>query len=191
MMPTMSMATGAVTSPTSESVVSSTAGRRRPSRAIGMETAQASMAGLSIDCQGIPAPSVGLRCLVFLRQWQKRSAFRGARLNQFMAVQRFGSEFKEQVVRGVVEKDRTVVEVAGSYGLVPWGGGGWVRRWRKGSAGVRGLRGRCGAVGGGQEAARLVAGGQGLGGGLPGEAASFLRAEGPGGRPGAYLGPSR
>ena len=63
-----------------------------------METAQASMAGLSIDRQGIPAPSVGLRCLVFLGQWQKRSAFRGARLNQLMAVQRFGSELKDHLL---------------------------------------------------------------------------------------------
>ena len=35
-----------------------------------------------------------------------------------MAVQRFSSEFKEQVVREVVEKDRTIAEVARSYDLV-------------------------------------------------------------------------
>ena len=38
---------------------------------------------------------------------------------------------------------------------------GWVGRWWKGPSGVRGLRGRCGAVGGEREAARLAAGGQG------------------------------
>ena len=48
-----------------------------------------------------------------------------------MAVQRFGSELKEQVVLEVVEKDRTIAEVARSYGLVPQTVGGWVRRWRK------------------------------------------------------------
>ena len=48
-----------------------------------------------------------------------------------MAVQRFGSEFKEQVVREVVEKDRTIAEVARSYGLVPQTVGNWVKRWRK------------------------------------------------------------
>ncbi len=36
-----------------------------------------------------------------------------------MSVQRLGSELKEQVVLEVVEKDRTIAEVAGSYGLVP------------------------------------------------------------------------
>ena len=48
-----------------------------------------------------------------------------------MAVQRFGSEFKEQVVREVVEKDRTIAEVARSYGLVPQMVGNRVRGWRK------------------------------------------------------------
>ena len=48
-----------------------------------------------------------------------------------MAVQRFGSEFKEQVVREVVEKDRTIAEVARSYGLVPQTVGNWVKKWRK------------------------------------------------------------
>ena len=48
-----------------------------------------------------------------------------------MAVQRFGSEFKEQVVREVVEKDRTIAEVARSYGLGPQTVGNWVKRWRK------------------------------------------------------------
>ena len=90
------------------------------------------------------------------------------RYNLIMSAQGLSSGLKEQVVLEVVEKDRTIAEVARSYGLVPWGGGGWVRRWRKGPSGVRELRGRCGAVGGEQEAARLAAGGQELGGGLLG-----------------------
>ncbi|WKR21855.1 transposase [Actinomyces israelii] len=48
-----------------------------------------------------------------------------------MAVQRFSSEFKEQVVREVVEKDRTIAEVARSYDLVLQTVGNWVKKWRK------------------------------------------------------------
>ena len=48
-----------------------------------------------------------------------------------MAVQRFSSEFKEQVVREVVEKDRTIAEVARSYDLVLQTVRNWVKKWRK------------------------------------------------------------
>ena len=48
-----------------------------------------------------------------------------------MTAQRFSSELKEQVVLEVVEKDRTIAEVARSYGLVPQTVGNWVKKWRK------------------------------------------------------------
>ena len=48
-----------------------------------------------------------------------------------MSAQRFSSELKEQVVLEVVEKDRTIAEVARSYGLVPQTVGNWVKKWRK------------------------------------------------------------
>ena len=48
-----------------------------------------------------------------------------------MSAQRFSSGLREQVVLEVVEKDRTIAEVARSYGLVPQTVGNWVRRWRK------------------------------------------------------------
>ena len=48
-----------------------------------------------------------------------------------MAVQSFSSEFKEQVVLEVVEKERTIAEVARSYDLVLQTVGNWVKRWRK------------------------------------------------------------
>ena len=100
-----------------------------------------------------------------------------------MAVQRFGSEFKEQVVREVVEKDRTIAEVARSCGLVPWGGGELGQEMAEGPLGVCGLRGRCGAVGGEQEAARLAARGQEWGSELREKRLPYLRPEGPGRRP--------
>lgn len=56
--------------------------------------------------------------------------------------------------------------MARSYGLVPWGGGELDQEMAEGPPGVRGLRGRCGAVGGEQEAACPAAGDQDLGGGL-------------------------
>ena len=90
------------------------------------------------------------------------------RYNLIMSAQGLSSGLKEQVVLEVVEKDRTIAEVARSYGLVPWGGGELDQEMAEGPPGVRGLRGRCGAVGGEQEAARLAAGGQELGGGLLG-----------------------
>ncbi|WP_415505146.1 transposase, partial [Actinomyces slackii] len=40
-------------------------------------------------------------------------------------------EFKEQVVREVIEKDRTIASVAASYELVPQTVGNWVAKHRK------------------------------------------------------------
>mgnify|MGYP000901566620 FL=1 len=48
-----------------------------------------------------------------------------------MTAQGLSSELKEQVVLEVVEKDRTIAEVARSYGLVPQTVGNWVKKWRK------------------------------------------------------------
>ena len=53
------------------------------------------------------------------------------RYNLIMSAQGLSSEFKEQVVLEVVEKDRTIAEVARSYGLVPQTVGSWVKKWRK------------------------------------------------------------
>ena len=53
------------------------------------------------------------------------------RYNLIMSAQRLSSELKEQVVLEVVEKDRTIAEVARSYGLVPQTVGNWVKKWRK------------------------------------------------------------
>ena len=53
------------------------------------------------------------------------------RYNLIMSAQRFSSELKEQVVLEVAEKDRTIAEVARSYGLVPQTVGNWVKKWRK------------------------------------------------------------
>ena len=53
------------------------------------------------------------------------------RYNLIMSAQGLGSELKEQVVLEVVEKDRTIAEVARSYGLVPQTVGNWVKKWRK------------------------------------------------------------
>ena len=47
-----------------------------------------------------------------------------------MSAQRFSSELKEQVVLEVVEKDRTIAEVARSYSLVPQTAGNWVKKCR-------------------------------------------------------------
>ncbi|WP_412768238.1 transposase [Actinomyces israelii] len=35
------------------------------------------------------------------------------------------------LIPAIVEKDRTIAEVARSYGLVPQTVGNWVKRWRK------------------------------------------------------------
>ena len=53
------------------------------------------------------------------------------RYNLIMSAQRFSSGLREQVVLEVVEKDRTIAEVARSYGLVPQMVGNRVRGWRK------------------------------------------------------------
>ena len=53
------------------------------------------------------------------------------RYNLIMTAQGLSSELGEQVVLEVVEKDRTIAEVARSYGLVPQTVGNWVKKWRK------------------------------------------------------------
>ena len=53
------------------------------------------------------------------------------RYNLIMSAQGLSSELKEQVVLEGVEKDRTIAEVARSYGLVPQTVGSWVKKWRK------------------------------------------------------------
>ena len=53
------------------------------------------------------------------------------RYNLIMSAQGLSSELGEQVVLEVVEKDRTIAEVARSYGLVPQTVGNWVKKWRK------------------------------------------------------------
>ena len=105
------------------------------------------------------------------------------RYNLIMSAQGLSSELGEQVVLEVVEKDRTIAEVARSCGLVPWGGGELGQEMAEGPLGVCGLRGRCGAVGGEQEAARLAARGQELGSELREKRLPYLRPEGPGRRP--------
>ena len=82
------------------------------------------------------------------------------RYNLIMSAQELSSEFKEQVVLEVVEKDRTIAEVARSYGLVPWGGGKLGQEMEEGPPGGCRRGGILRAVGGEQEAARLAARGQ-------------------------------
>ena len=48
-----------------------------------------------------------------------------------MSAQGLSSELKEQVVLEAWKKDRTIAEVARSYGLVPQTVGNWVKKWRK------------------------------------------------------------
>ena len=47
---------------------------------------------------------------------------------EFMSVARCSEELGAQVVREVVEKDRTIASVAASYGLVAQTVGSWVAR---------------------------------------------------------------
>ena len=47
-----------------------------------------------------------------------------------MPAARYSDEFKEQVVREVVEKDRTISSVASSYHLVHQKVGNWVARYK-------------------------------------------------------------
>ena len=48
-----------------------------------------------------------------------------------MPAARYSEEFKEQVVREVIEKERTISSVASSSDLVPQTVGNWVARYRK------------------------------------------------------------
>ena len=48
-----------------------------------------------------------------------------------MPAARYSDEFKTQVVREVIEKDRTITSVASSYDLVPQTVGNWVARYKK------------------------------------------------------------
>ena len=48
-----------------------------------------------------------------------------------MPAAKYSEEFKEQVVREVIEKERTISSVASSYDLVPQTVGNWVARCRK------------------------------------------------------------
>ena len=48
-----------------------------------------------------------------------------------MSAARYSEEFKEQVVREVIEKECTISSVASSYDLVPQTVGNWVARYRK------------------------------------------------------------
>ncbi len=48
-----------------------------------------------------------------------------------MAASKFSPEFKKQVVLEVVDKQRTIKEVAQSYGLVAQTVGEWVKKYRK------------------------------------------------------------
>ena len=50
------------------------------------------------------------------------------RYNLIMSAQELSSEFKEQVVLEVVEKDWTIAETVRSYGLVPQTAGNWVKK---------------------------------------------------------------
>ena len=48
-----------------------------------------------------------------------------------MSAVKYSEEFKAQVVREVVEKERTIASVASSYDLVAQTVGNWVARYRK------------------------------------------------------------
>ena len=48
-----------------------------------------------------------------------------------MPAAKYSEEFKAQVVRDVIEKERTIVAVAASYGLVDQTVGNWVARYKK------------------------------------------------------------
>ena len=55
-----------------------------------------------------------------------------------MSASKYSEEFKQQVVLEVIEKSRTISEVAKSYGLVPQTVGNWVNKWRKTHSGIEG-----------------------------------------------------
>ena len=48
-----------------------------------------------------------------------------------MSAVKYSEEFKAQVVREVVEKERTIASVAASYDLVAQTVGNWVARYKK------------------------------------------------------------
>ena len=48
-----------------------------------------------------------------------------------MPAARYSDEFKTQVVREVIEKERTISSVAASYDLVAQTVGNWVARYKK------------------------------------------------------------
>ena len=48
-----------------------------------------------------------------------------------MSAVKYSEEFKAQVVREVIEKERTISSVASSYDFVPQTVGNWVARYRK------------------------------------------------------------
>ena len=48
-----------------------------------------------------------------------------------MPAARYSDEFKTQVVREVIEKERTISSVAASYGLVAQTVGNWVARYKR------------------------------------------------------------
>ena len=48
-----------------------------------------------------------------------------------MPAAKYSDEFKTQVVRDVIEKERTIASVAASYDLVAQTVGNWVARYRK------------------------------------------------------------
>ena len=87
-----------------------------------------------------------------------------------MSAQELSSEFKEQVVLEVVEKDWTIAETVRSYGLVPQTAGNWVKKWRKDHP-----ESVDSEVGGEQEAARRAARGQ-YGDRVPEKSGFLLRA---------------
>ncbi|QHO91275.1 hypothetical protein CWT12_08060 [Actinomyces sp. 432] len=50
---------------------------------------------------------------------------------------KYSEEFREQVAREVVDKERSIASVAASYGLVAQTVGNWVAKYRKQHAGAR------------------------------------------------------
>lgn len=55
-----------------------------------------------------------------------------------MPASKYSEEFKEQVVLEVVERSRSISEVAKSYGLVAQTVGNWVNKWRRTHSGAEG-----------------------------------------------------
>ena len=47
-----------------------------------------------------------------------------------MSAVKYSEEFKAQVVREVIEQERTISSVASSYDLVPQAVGNWVARYK-------------------------------------------------------------